>query len=80
MASTPALIGPKSCEGASPFRRALREQRRVGREEGREYTLARFYLVVQFSILRLREINEHPFSRRLLVILALRTPYVYMHG
>jgi len=61
MASTPALIGPKSCEGASPFR-ALREQRRVEEGGGEGGTPSLDFISSLKSTLRLREINEHPFS------------------
>lgn len=56
MASTPALIGPKSCEATSPDRCLALPTRMAGDTPSLDFILS------PKSILRLREINEHPFS------------------
>lgn len=56
MASTPALIGPKSCEGASPDRCLALPTRTAGDTPSFDFILS------LKSILRLHEINEYPFS------------------
>jgi len=56
MASTPALIGPKSCEGASPDRCLALSMQTVRNTPSLDFILS------LKSILRLHEINEHPFS------------------
>lgn len=57
MASTPALIGPKSCEAVSPA--SLPRPSDANDMAGDTPSLD--FISSPKSILRLREINEHPF-------------------